>query len=160
MKICYYNGNESTILLFNSIFRTTPEVSSKRCFIGISQVSEKLMLCNHRTADFLASKFWNLFSRLSLLNPGTRNGRNFLSTVLCSCLLEKPQPRCKSVRSTTENFFTEMQGSEINNREFLFRSLSTIGRQLLIYLSMLVTDLALSEYITFALQNVVRLPKV
>ena len=29
LKVFCYHGNKSTILLFNSIFRTTPEVSSK-----------------------------------------------------------------------------------------------------------------------------------
>ena len=53
----FYHGNKSTILLFNSIFRTTPEVSSKLDFVEISCVSEKLWLFNHRRADFLASEF-------------------------------------------------------------------------------------------------------
>ena len=35
---CY--GNKSTILLFSSIFRTTPEVSSKFYFVEMSKVSE------------------------------------------------------------------------------------------------------------------------
>ena len=40
MKVFCYHGNKSTILLFNPIFRTTPEVSSKLYFIEIRQVSE------------------------------------------------------------------------------------------------------------------------
>ena len=68
MKVFCYHGNKSTILLFNSTFRTTPEVSSKLYFVEISEVSDKLWLFNHRRADFLASKFWNIFSLLSPLN--------------------------------------------------------------------------------------------
>ena len=64
--LCYH-GNKSTILLFNSIFMTTPEVSSKLYFVEISYVSEKLWLFNDKRADFLASKFWILFSLCSLL---------------------------------------------------------------------------------------------
>ena len=33
---CCYHGNKSTILLFNSIFRTTPEVSGKLYFVEVS----------------------------------------------------------------------------------------------------------------------------
>ena len=58
LKISYNHGNKSIILLFYSIFRTTPEVSSKLYFVEICQVSEKLWLFNHERADFLASKFW------------------------------------------------------------------------------------------------------
>ena len=58
--LCYH-GNKSTILLFNSVFRTTPEVSTKLYFVEISEVSEKLWLFNHKRADFLASKFWIFF---------------------------------------------------------------------------------------------------
>ena len=36
VKVSCYHGNKSTILLFNSIFRTTPEVSSKLYFVQIS----------------------------------------------------------------------------------------------------------------------------
>ena len=35
LKIFCYHGNKSTILLFYSIFRTTPEVSSKLYFVEI-----------------------------------------------------------------------------------------------------------------------------
>ena len=35
-----------------SIFRTTPEVSSKLYFVEICKVSEKLCLFNHKRADF------------------------------------------------------------------------------------------------------------
>ena len=61
LKVFCYHGNKSTILLFNSIFRITAEVFSKLYFVEISYVLEKLWLFNQRTADFLASKFWNLF---------------------------------------------------------------------------------------------------
>ena len=61
MKVLCHHGNKSTILLFNSIFRTTLEVSSKLSFVEISYVPEKLWLFNHRRAVFLASKFWNIF---------------------------------------------------------------------------------------------------
>ena len=43
LKTFRYQGTKSTILLFNSIFRTTYEVSSKRYYIKISQVPEKGM---------------------------------------------------------------------------------------------------------------------
>ena len=36
LKVFCYHGNKSTILLFNSIFRTAPEVSSKLYFVEIS----------------------------------------------------------------------------------------------------------------------------
>ena len=35
LKVFCYHGNKSTILLFYSIFRTTPEVASKFCFVEI-----------------------------------------------------------------------------------------------------------------------------
>ena len=35
-KVFCYHGNKSTILLFYSIFRTTPEVSTKLYFVEIS----------------------------------------------------------------------------------------------------------------------------
>ena len=68
LKVFCYNGNKSTILLFNSSFRTTPEISTKLYFAEISEVLEKLWLFNHKTVDFLASKFWIFFSLFSLLN--------------------------------------------------------------------------------------------
>ena len=49
------------ILPFNSIFRTTPEVSTKLYVVEISKVLEKLWLINHKRADFLGSKFWIFF---------------------------------------------------------------------------------------------------
>ena len=58
LKIICCHGSKSTILLFNSIFRTTLEVSGKLYFVEISKVSEKLWLFNHKRADFLASKLW------------------------------------------------------------------------------------------------------
>ena len=36
LKVFCHHGNKSTILLFNSIFRTTPEVSSKLYFVEIN----------------------------------------------------------------------------------------------------------------------------
>ena len=36
LKVFCHHGNKSTILLFNSIFRTTLEVSSKLYFVEIS----------------------------------------------------------------------------------------------------------------------------
>ena len=36
LKVFCYHGNKSTILLFNSIFRATPEVSSKFYFVETS----------------------------------------------------------------------------------------------------------------------------
>ena len=64
LKIFCCHGNKSTILPFNPIFRTTPEVSTKLYFVEICQVSEKLWLFNHKRADFLASKFW-IFHHIS-----------------------------------------------------------------------------------------------
>ena len=52
LKVFSYHGNKSTILLFYSIFGTTPEVSSKLYFVEICEVSEKLWLFNHKRADF------------------------------------------------------------------------------------------------------------
>ena len=48
LKVFCYHGNKSTILLFYSIFRATPEGSSKLYFVEICQVSEKLWLFNHK----------------------------------------------------------------------------------------------------------------
>ena len=57
LKVFCYHGNISTILLFRSIFRTTAEVSSKLYFVEICQVSEKLLLFNHKRADFWLPNF-------------------------------------------------------------------------------------------------------
>ena len=51
-------------IAFNSIFRATPEVSTKLYNVGITQVSEKLRLFNHQRADFLASKFFRFSASL------------------------------------------------------------------------------------------------
>ena len=63
----FYHGNKSTILLFYSIFRTTPEVSSKLYFVEICQVSEKLWLFNYKRADFWLPNFGFKRSLLNLL---------------------------------------------------------------------------------------------
>ena len=52
LKVFCYHLNKSTILLFYSIFRTAPEVSSKFYLVEICYVSEKLWLCNHIRVDF------------------------------------------------------------------------------------------------------------
>ena len=52
LKVFRYHGNKSTILLFYSIFRTTPGASSKFYFVEICHVSEKLWLFKHKRADF------------------------------------------------------------------------------------------------------------
>ena len=57
LKVSCCHGNKSTILPFNSMFRTSPEVSTK-LFVEISKASEKLWLFNRKRADFLVSKFW------------------------------------------------------------------------------------------------------
>ena len=67
LKVFCYHGNKSTILLFYSIFRTTPEVSSKLYFVEICEVSEKLWLFNHKRADFWLPNFGFKRSLLSLL---------------------------------------------------------------------------------------------
>ena len=54
-------------MLFYSIFRTTPEVSSKPYFVEICEVSEKLWLFNHKRADFWLPNFRFKRSLLSLL---------------------------------------------------------------------------------------------
>ena len=56
------------MLLFYSIFRTTPEVSSKLYFVEICYVSEKLWLFNHKRADFWLPNFGFKRSLLGLLN--------------------------------------------------------------------------------------------
>ena len=68
LKVFCYHGNKSTILLFYSIFRTTPEVSSKLYFVEICPVSEKLWLFNHKRADFWLPNFGFKRSLHSLLN--------------------------------------------------------------------------------------------
>ena len=70
LKVFCYHGNKSTILLLNSIFRVTPEVSSKLCFVEISQVSEKLWFFNQKRADFWLPNFGFKKSLLSLLKTG------------------------------------------------------------------------------------------
>ena len=57
LKVFCYHGNNCTILLFYSIFRTTPEVSNKLYFVEICQVSETLWLFNHNRADFWLPNF-------------------------------------------------------------------------------------------------------
>ena len=54
-------------LAFCSIFRTTPEVSSKLYFVETCQVSEKLWLFKHKRADFWLPNFGFKRSLLSLL---------------------------------------------------------------------------------------------
>ena len=70
LKVFCDNGNKSTILLFYSIFRTTPEVSGKLYFVEIHvcQVSEKLWLFNHKRADFWLPNYGFKGSLLSPLN--------------------------------------------------------------------------------------------
>ena len=68
LKVFCYHGNKSTILLFYSIFRTTPEVSINLCFVEIYKVSKKLWLFNHKRADFWLPNFGFKRSLLSLLN--------------------------------------------------------------------------------------------
>ena len=53
-------------IAFNSIFRTTPDVSSRLYFVEICQVSEKLWLFNHKRADFWLPDFGFKRSLLSL----------------------------------------------------------------------------------------------
>ena len=67
LKVFCYHGNKSTILLFYSIFITTPEASSKLYFVEIYQVPEKLWLFNHKRADFWLPNFGFKRSLLSLL---------------------------------------------------------------------------------------------
>ena len=54
-------------LAFYSIYRKTPEVSSKPYFVEICQVSEKLWLFNDKRADFWLPNFEFKRSLLSLL---------------------------------------------------------------------------------------------
>ena len=68
-------------LAFYSIFRTTPEVSSKLYFVEICQVSEKLWLFNHKRAGFWLSNFGFKRSLLSLL-------REFCSGYDIICVIE------------------------------------------------------------------------
>ena len=67
LKSFCYHGNKSTLLLFYSISRTTPKVSSKLYFVEICYVSEKLWLFNHKRADFWLPNFGFKRSLLSLL---------------------------------------------------------------------------------------------
>ena len=62
--------------LFYSIFRTTPEVSSKLYYVEICQVSEKLWLFNHKRADFWLPNFG--FKRYILL---------LLDTIVQTCYM-------------------------------------------------------------------------
>ena len=50
---------------FSINFRTTPEVSRKRYFVKISQVSEKLRLFNHKRADFWLPNFGSFYHLIS-----------------------------------------------------------------------------------------------
>ena len=85
MKVFCYHGNKSTILLFYSIFRTTPEVSSKLYFVEMCQVSEKLRLFNHKTAEFWLPNFGFKRSLLSLLNQ--ENLMNFVGVAIVSAIV-------------------------------------------------------------------------
>ena len=67
LKVIFYLGNKSTILLFYSIFRTTPEVSSKLYFVEICQILEKLWRFNYKRVDFWLPNFGFKRSLLSLL---------------------------------------------------------------------------------------------
>ena len=71
LKVFCYHGNKFTILFFYSIFITTPEVSSKLCFVEICQVSEKLWLFNHKRADFWLPNLGFKRSLFSLLKQNT-----------------------------------------------------------------------------------------
>ena len=62
-------------LAFYSIFRTTPEVSSKLYFVEICYVPEKLCLFNHKKADFWLTNFGFERSILSLLNTVYLNAK-------------------------------------------------------------------------------------
>ena len=57
-------------LVFYSMFRTPPKVSSKLYFVEICQVSEKLWLFNHKRADFWLPNFGFKRSLLTFLNIG------------------------------------------------------------------------------------------
>ena len=88
LKVFCYHGNKSTILLFYSIFITTPEVSSKLYFVGICWVSEKLWLFNCKRADFWLPNFGFKRSLLSLLNCqilGFSLINNFLRILFILC---------------------------------------------------------------------------
>ena len=71
LKVCYH-GKISTILLFYSTFRTTPEVLEKLYFVEICKVTEKLWLFNHKRADFWLPNFGFKSSLLSLLNKSSQ----------------------------------------------------------------------------------------
>ena len=90
LKVFCYYGNKPTILLFYSIFRTTPEVSSKLYFVEICQVSEKLWLFNHKRADFWLPNFGFKRSLISLLKliMRVKIAHSFLQSV-------KSVPRCQ-----------------------------------------------------------------
>ena len=64
LKVFRCHSNKSTILLFYSIFRTTPEVSSKHYLV---EICEKLWLFNHKRADLWLPNFGFKRSLLSLL---------------------------------------------------------------------------------------------
>ena len=87
-KVFCYHGNKSTILLFYSIFRTTPEVSGKLYFVEICYVSEKLWLFNHKRADFWLPNFGFKRSLLSLLKdlPPVHENRPLETRNSCSLL--------------------------------------------------------------------------
>ena len=68
---------KSTILLFFSIFRTTPEGSSKLYLVEICYLSEKLWPFNHKRADFWFKNLGFKRSLLSLLN------RSMLTLTFC-----------------------------------------------------------------------------
>ena len=75
MKVFHCYGNKSTILLFNSIFRTAPEVSAKLYFVEISYTCT----CKFQASfDFLITKeqiFW--LPAFGLL-------KNFSASLICS----------------------------------------------------------------------------
>ena len=112
LKVFCYHGNKSTILLFNSIFRKTPEVSSKLYFVEICQVSEKLwpfiykeLIFGFQILDLKDHFSASINKVITILNLDTQKKQLQILTTS-----PPPPPLQKNIKSLkpgyTEQFFT------------------------------------------------------
>ena len=119
LKVFCYHGNKSTILLFYSICRTAPEVSSKLYFVEICQVAEKLWLFNHKRADFWLPNFgfkrpllcllkgprgWGVFWDPLMISGTTKASPMKLCTVIVNSDLHETKKLIYHLKGNDESF--------------------------------------------------------
>ena len=73
LKVFCYYGNKSTILLFNSIFKTTTEISTKLYFVKISKSQRNYCFLITKELIFWLSNFGIIFSFQLLNNLSKRH---------------------------------------------------------------------------------------